>query len=467
MKKKKLVIIGAGPGGISAAIAAARAGVDVTVLDENKSPGGQIYRQYEEGYKIGEHNKIGKDYLKGKKLIDEFFKSDDKIEYLNETLVWGIFDDNEISYQYREKSYSITYDHLIVAPGAYDRPVPFPGWTLPGVFTAGAAQRLVKLQGILPGERILLAGTGPLQLILAYQILKLGGKIEAILEAGNITNWFKYIKGMCNQLDLAFDGIKYLSAIKKAGVPILRNHIVLEAHGNKHVKEAVIAPVDKKWHPQKGRKTIPVDTICLGYGLIPNTKITQLLGCEHEYNSLLGGWVPIRSGNMETNLPGVYAVGDGSGIGGSKMAATEGTIAGYNVAKEQSCMSEQEFSTKINTEYKILNKMKKFREVLDEISAPRAGLYELAKDDTIICRCEELSLIEIKDAVNQGFVDIEEIKRLTRCGMGNCQGLNCEPVLKEIVERIKKDDSLGNPYLKRRTPIKPIKISSIANHQYL
>ncbi|MGD2037962.1 MAG: FAD-dependent oxidoreductase, partial [Desulfobacterales bacterium] len=195
VKDPELIIIGAGPGGIAAAIEAAKAGVSVKILDENAKPGGRIYGQLNNGFKLINPKFLGPDYEKGKALLAELKNIREKIDYLHDALVFGTFENREMAIHQGDAGERLRFNKLILATGAYDRPVPFPGWTLPGVLTAGGAQTLVKMQRVLPGKRILFAGTGPLQLVVANQILDGGGKIEAILEAGEINNWLKLLTG--------------------------------------------------------------------------------------------------------------------------------------------------------------------------------------------------------------------------------------------------------------------------------
>jgi len=468
MKEAELVIVGAGPGGLAAAIEAAKLGVKGILLDENINMGGQIHHQLEKGFRVTNKELLGRDHHTGQKLLSKVIALSDKVECLNDALVWGLFDDGDVAFRHSGTSSSLKYKRLIVAVGAYDRPVPFPGWTLPGVFTAGGAQRLVKTQGILPGERILLAGTGPLQLVLANQIISSGGKIEAILEAGNITNWLQFIAGIWNQWKILLDGSHYLSHLFKAGIPLLRNHLILEAHGNKQVEEALIADVDKDWRPKpETKRTIQVDAICIGYGLVPSNELTLLAGCEHRYEPLLGGWVPLRGETMETSLEHVYAVGDGSGVAGSQVAVEEGRIAGICVAHSLGYISEQEFKRRVQPFQRRLKKLTRMRRVLDEISRPRVGLFELAQDDTIICRCEEVTLGEIREAINRGATDVNEVKSMTRAGMGRCQGRMCGPALIEIINRQQASHTTQPSYFRRRPPVKPVPLVEIAKHSKL
>ena len=293
MKEVDLLILGAGPAGMAAAIEAVKAGTHVTMLDENARPGGQIYRQLNAGFRLVDAEVLGHDYERGQELLKEFESVIGQMDYMDETLVWGIAPQNEVDFLRQGESRGVRYRQLVIAVGAYDRPVPFPGWTLPGVFTAGGAQRLIKTQRVLPGERMLLAGTGPLQLAIANQIVDAGGRVEAILEAGNIDKWMSLARGAWGQWTLVADAWRYWSGIRKAGIPLWREHILLEARGDGRVEEAVVARVDQEWRPVQGsERRLTVDTICVGYGFVPSVELTRLARCEHRYDPLLGGWPP-------------------------------------------------------------------------------------------------------------------------------------------------------------------------------
>lgn len=468
MKEVELVIVGGGPGGIAAAIEAVKAGVKVMLLDENSKPGGQIYRQFENGFVVNDPQVLGRTYKKGQVLLQEFESIRKRMIYVNDALVWGLFPQRELAYQRNGFSTSFRYQDLIVAAGAYDRPVPFPGWTLPGVLTAGGAQRFVKMQRVLPGENILLAGTGPLQLVLASQILKAGGNIEMILEAGTVSNWVEFIKGMWGQWELLLEGWQYLRDIIKARVPILRRHIIIEACGNDRVEEVLIAEVDADWRPKKGtQQRVKVDTVCLGYGLVPSSEMTHLANCKHHYNPRLGGWIPVRYENMKTSEPGIFAVGDGSGVSGSQVALEEGRIAGISVAESLGRISVNDAQRRKRPAMSKLTKLNRFRRVLDSISMPGAGLFELAHDDTVVCRCEEITLGEIRQASAGGANDINEVKRMTRSGMGRCQGRMCGPAILEIIHREHITETPAPGHLNTRPPLKPIRLGVVAQHENL
>ena len=464
MKDPELIVIGAGPGGIAAAVEAAKAGVTTTILDENPKPGGRIYGQFSDGFKLVNPKFLGPDYEKGKVLLAEFDTFREKIDYLQDALVFGTFENRIMTFHQAGKGHRIPFNKLIVATGAYDRPVPFPGWTLPGVLTTGGAQTLVKMQRVLPGKNILFAGTGPLQLVVANQVLDGGGKVEAILEAGEINNWLKLLKGFSRNWGLLTDGLQYIRGIRKAGVPLLRRHIILEARGDRQVEEAIIAEVDQDWRAiEKTRRALKVDTICIGYGLVPSVELKRLVGCKHRYDPDLGGWIPVRNEDMETSVPGVFAVGDGAGAAGSSVAMFEGRIAGISIARSLGHLSSEEAAKRKKPYLSDMKKIRRLRDALDRISYPRPGLFELAHDDTIICRCEELTLGDIKNAIGKGTIEMNELKRITRMGMGRCQGRMCAPAVQEIIARQTQTPAAEIEYLNQRPPTRLVPINMLAS----
>jgi len=468
MRESELLILGGGPAGMAAAIEAAKAGARVTMLDEDARPGGQIYRQFNAGFRVVDADVLGHDYERGQELLKEFATVAGQVEYLDEALVWGIAPENELDFLRQGESRSLRYRQLIIAVGAYDRPVPFPGWTLPGVFTAGGAQRLIKTQRVLPGERMLLAGTGPLQLAVANQIVEAGGTVAAIVEAGNIDTWMSLARGAWGQWALIADAWRYWSGIRKAGIPLWREHILVEVRGDGRVEEAVVARVDQEWRPVPGTaRTLLVDTVCVGYGFVPSVELTRLGGCEHRYDPLLGGWLPVRGEHMETTTPNLYVAGDCGGVAGSFVAIEEGRIAGLAAARALGHLSADEARRRMEPSRERLAGLLRLRQALDEVSRPRPGLYELAKDDTIICRCEEITLGEIKAAMAEDIRDLNELKRMTRMGMGSCQGRMCGPAVQEIVARAKGIPPAEIAPLTPRPPIRPVPMTALAGHTEL
>lgn len=467
MREVELAIIGAGPAGICAAIEAAKSNVPVTVIDENLRPGGQIYRRLTDSFVVTDENKLGKDYIRGTKLIGELERYSPKIELTEDAPVWGIFADKEIAFMHEGENEELKPQKLILAEGAYDRPMPFPGWTLPGVFAAGGALRMVKTERVLPGKRILLAGTGPLQLVLATQLMQAGAEVVSVLEAATSTVVWKYFPRFWGQWELLKDGLHYLWQLRRGKIPYLTSHAIVEARGDQEVKEAVYVRVDKDGEPIPGtEKTVEVDTICAGYGLIPATRLSRLCGCEHKYEPCLGAWVPSHNENMETTLPGVFVAGDGAGIGGALVAMEEGRLAAIKACQQLGYITQDEARHRSLPIFKKLKGLRRFESALNEIFSIQKGLFTRITDDTIICRCEEVTAGEIRetiaDFIAKEEISIQEIKRLTRAGMGNCQGRMCESTIAQMISIETKRPVAEMEWFTPRPPVKPIPLGSLA-----
>ncbi len=463
MREIELAIIGAGPAGICAAIEAAKFNVPVTVIDENLKPGGQIYRQLTVPFAVTDENKLGKDYIQGAKLIRELEHYRQKIELLEDVPVWGIFADKEIVFLHEGKNEGLKPQRLILAEGAYDRPMPFPGWTLPGVFTAGGALRMVKTEKVLPGKRILLAGVGPLQLVLANQLLQAGAEVVSVLEVASAMVVGKYLPRFWGQWELIGDGLRYLWGLRSHNIPYLMSHAIIQARGEEEVKEAIYARVDKDGKPIPGtEKTVEVDTICTGYGLIPSTRLSRLCGCEHKYEPCLGAWVPCHDENMETSLPGVFVAGDGAGIAGALVARDEGRLAAIKACQQLGYITREEAQHHSLQILKKLRGLRRFEFALNEIFSIRGGLFTRITDDTIVCRCEEVTAREIRQIIANGVTGINNIKKLTRAGMGNCQGRMCESTIAQMVSIETKRPVEEMGWFSPRPPVKPIPLGILA-----
>lgn len=464
MTEVELAIIGGGPAGICAAIEAAKYNVEVTLIEENSRLGGQFYRRLADGFTVNQRQ-LDKYYVRGTKLIAEL-EYGRKVEVIENALVWGIFSDKEVAYLRDDKTETLKAQRLILAEGAYDRPVPFTGWTLPGVLTAGAALRMVKIEKVLPGERILLAGSGPLQLLLATHLVRSGAKVVAMLEASPLNNSWKHLPHLLGQWELLKDGLGYLWELRKAKVPLLRGHAIVEAKGEEQVYQAIYAKVDKDWQIVPGtEKNAEVDTIITGYGLIPSGRLSRLCGCPQKWDPYLGGWIPEHDEYMETALPGIFIVGDCNGIEGAAVAAEEGRLAAIKICQELGRITPEEASRRCSPIFKKLRGFRRFESALNSIFAIRRGLLARIPDEVIICRCEEVTAGEIRNVIAEGITSINEIKALTRVGMGPCQGRMCMPIIAEMVSIETKRPVEEVGFFAPRPPIKPIPLVGVARHK--
>ena len=325
IQKTEVAVVGAGPAGLAAAIEAAKAGAQVTLIDENARPGGQLFKQIHKFFGSKAHRAGTRGVQIGMDLLRE--ARDAGVEIRLETVVYGLFADKCLGLVCGDHVEDLQAEIIILATGANENALAFPGWTLPGVMGAGAAQTLMNIHRTLPGHRVLMVGAGNVGLIVSYQLLQAGAEVVAIIEG------LPYIGGY---------GV-HASKVRRAGVPILTSHTILRAEGEESVERAVITQVDEKWQPIAGTERIlDVDTICLAVGLSPLGELARLAGVQFVYIPALGGWMPAHDEDMQTNVPGIYVAGDLAGIEEASTAMEEGRLAGLAAAEALGYLSSDE-----------------------------------------------------------------------------------------------------------------------------
>lgn len=465
---RELVIVGGGPAGLAAAIEARRAGIQTTVIEERTSLGGQIYKQLPRAFKVlAPPSSFGKDYVAGRHLIEAAEASGAEIRL--DTVAYGIWGKDVAIYTEGVDAGLLTAERIILATGAYDRPVAFPGWTLPGVMTAGGAQSLIKTQKVLPGERILMAGSGPLILAFSAQLHHYGANVVGVLEAapfptpGAIAHLLRASRGNAG---LLLDGLGYMAYLRRKTVPFDYSHVVIRAEGRDEVERAVVARVGPDWRPIPGtERAIEVDTVCVGYGFFPSVELSMLCGCKHTFDEDLGGHVPVRDESMRSSVDGILIAGDGAGVAGSIAAVQEGRIAGLTAALELGRLGEAEAARRSAPARRRLATVERFRSALAEIYKVGPGIYDLWTPDTVVCRCEEVTAGEIMDNILGGSADPSSVKSLTRAGMGQCQGRNCARQVASLVARQAGRDLAELPTFTPRAPVKAVPIALIAEER--
>lgn len=354
MLETEFAIVGAGPAGLSAAIEAARAGVQVVLIDENEKPGGQLFKQIHKFFGSKEHYAGVRGIDIGAQLLHEVEACG--VYVLLNSVVWGIFADHTLGIIRNGKNVTLKAKKILLATGAAENALAFPGWTLPGVMGAGAIQTLVNIHRVLPGRRVLMVGSGNVGLIVSYQLLQAGAKVVAVLEA------MPKIGGY---------GV-HASKLRRHGVPILTSTTIKEARGKEKVEEAVSIQLGENWREIPGtEKVYPVDVICLALGLTPLSELAWMAGCRFDYIPQLGGHVPVHNENMETTVPGIYVAGDVSGIEEASTAMEEGKLAGIAVAEALGYLSTGEAACR---KEKILRRLDELR------SGPFGGARKQGKE---------------------------------------------------------------------------------------
>lgn len=457
MQSPNVLIIGGGPAGMSAAVAAATHGLNCTIIDESFALGGQIYR------KPTNPARAPAPHPRGENLRTEVARLADRISVRNGAAVWGIFDGLHVAVASDDRTELLQPQAIILAPGAHELVPPFPGWTLPGVMTPGAAQVLVKTMGVAPGERVLIAGTGPFLLAVACQLIDAGVHVVSVLEASPRLPWLMLPLHGLRTPEILAEGRAYLAKLARARVPIRYGRIVVAAHGDAALSAVEHAAVDAQWFPEKDRvETEQVDTLLVGYGFVPRVQLAQMAGCALELRPAVGGWVPLRDHNLATTVPGIFAAGDGAGVAGSLAAALEGQLAGVAAARFLGATDAATLDAARQLSERELARLRPLRNALDQISALQPGLASLVRDDTIICRCEEVTWGEARAAIDAGSTSYRSLKTTSRAGMGACQGRFCWPFLSRLVAAETKCPlaDIGPPSV--RPPLTPVTLAALA-----
>jgi NADPH-dependent 2,4-dienoyl-CoA reductase/sulfur reductase-like enzyme len=429
-----LLVAGGGPAGLAAAADAAAAGLTVALVDERVTPGGQIYKRMGPGFEVRDPRALGPDYMRGQELIEAAVASG--ADVLTRTAVVDVREGEVVVAPDGESARTIRARRLLLAAGAYDRPVAFPGWTLPGVVTAGGAQTLVKTQRVLPGERILFAGSGPLALAFPAQLRGYGANVELVLEAGpppRAADVARMLAAARGNVGLLRDALRYRAALLRARVPLRYRRIVVRADGDTRVEAVTHAAVDRAWRVLPGsEETIAVDTLCLGYGFVPSVELARLAGCAMDYDEDRGGPIVRVDGWMRTSVAGVLAAGDGTGVEGAAVAVEEGRLAALSAALDLGALSAPAADDAARPVRARLARARAFRRALARMHGVGPGVYELADAETVVCRCEEVSRASLDVAI-AGTADADVVKALTRAGMGLCQGRNCQRQIAALI----------------------------------
>lgn len=378
MKRYDLIVVGAGPAGLSAAIEAAKRGLSVIVFDENNRPGGQLFKQIHKFFGSKEHKAKTRGFKIGEELLQDAIQSGVQVK-LNAT-VTGIFMNKEVVVREEEAIYHYKANALIVATGASENSVPFEGWTLPGVIGAGAAQTLMNIQGIQPGKRVLMLGSGNVGLVVSFQLLQAGCEIVAIADVSPRIGGY---------------GV-HAAKIARTGVPFYLSHTIVKVEGETSVEGVIIGQVDEHYHLIEGtEKHFDIDTICVAVGLSPMAELLSMAGCAMVEDPRRGGKVPIIDAYGETSIEGIYAAGDVSGIEEASSAMIEGRMTGIKIANDLG------FVEKSQTDQAL-------QSCEADLSALREGLFAPQNKGKVIEKTDEGFPLS-QSLLHHGFIAEDEI----------------------------------------------------------
>ncbi|TCC11217.1 2Fe-2S iron-sulfur cluster-binding protein [Kribbella soli] len=458
----EVVVVGAGPAGVAAAVAAGDAGAEVLVVDNGRAVGGQYNRQLPAEFAARRPDRLQHEWKVFAEQRDRLV-SHPRITYLPDTSVWAIeglrlWAQTGPADASGRQPFAIDAQSVVLAAGAYDRVLPFPGWDLPGVYTAGAAQALAKGQRIAVGHRVLVAGTGPFLLPVAESLVGVGAHVVALLEANSLTTvrkgWSSDPLVAPSKLREAFG---YGALLARHRIPLRHGWTVIAAHGTDHVEAATIARLDSDWRPIRGsERRVDVDAVCVGFGFTANLELAVSAGCTITTGPDGSPAVAVDA-DQQTSTPGVFAAGELTGIGGAALSAAEGTLAGTTAAHHALAGSDAAGTASVRG---AVERGRRFAAALARAYPVRDGWKSWSTADTLVCRCEEVTRGQVEAAAQErGLNDGRAMKLSSRAGLGMCQGRVCS---RTVAALLAAPGDVPEPSMKRPIAV-PVRLRDLAD----
>ncbi len=446
------VIVGAGPAGIRAAQALVRHGLRPVIIDEAARAGGQIYRQPPAHFQRTKKALYGFEATRADAVHGAMADILDQVDYRPDTLVWNA-EGGQLDLLHQGRTGSIAYTQVIVATGATDRVLPFPGWTTPGVYTLGGAQVALKFQACAIGSQVVFLGTGPLLYLIAYQYARAGATVAAVLDTARLGDQIAALPGLAAQPTLLAKGMYYVAWLRAHGIATYGGVRPLQVLGKTRV-EAL------RWSDSRGEHTLACDGIGLGYALRSETQLADILDCRFRFDPLQRAWLPERDSAGRSSVPGVYLAGDGAGIMGADAAEWAGERAALALLSDTGHTLDLADTARAVRLEAQLAKTTRFRTALERAFPFPADWAAQAIDELVVCRCEEVTAGDLRRTVaTTGATEINRLKALCRVGMGRCQGRMCAVAASEILAHCTERPLEDVGRLRGQAPVKPIPFS--------
>jgi NADPH-dependent 2,4-dienoyl-CoA reductase/sulfur reductase-like enzyme len=451
-----LLIVGAGPAGMAAAVTACGHGLSVRVIDDQPAPGGQIWRAIETVAATPRLERLGDAYGVGVDRAVAFRACGALYEPQSE--LWQIEPGFRAFLTRDGKARSVMADAVILATGAQERPAPFPGWTLPGVLTVGAAQILLKTADCVPEKPVWIAGCGPLPLLYMTQLLAAGGRIAGFLDTtqrGSIAAALRHLPGALRRTGDLVKGLAWSLALRRAGFPIIRQVKDLRAEGNRHLERL-------RYRTEDGREgEVATEVLLVHEGVVPSIHAPLALGCAVRWHAGQRCYIPTLDAWGETSLANLFVAGDGAGIGGVEAAEPRGRLAALRIASRLGRLDEARAEQTARSERAALSHGLALRPFLDALYAPRPQVFA-PPDETLVCRCEEVTAGELRSHAVQGRPGPNQLKAFTRAGMGPCQGRQCGYTMAHIVAAAQNQPVEDVGFYRIRPPLKPVTLGELS-----
>ncbi|WP_405889901.1 FAD-dependent oxidoreductase [Streptomyces sp. NBC_00133] len=460
-----LVVIGAGSAGLAGAVTAAELGLSVALLDASPQHGGQFYRHPAPSLAAARPEALHHDWAAFAELRRRLEQSD--VSHLSGHHVWAVTKEDHGLWAVHavtgadgtaERSARVRARTVLLATGAYERQLPFPGWTLPGVVGAGGAQAMLKSGLVLPGKRVVVAGSGPLLLAVASALAAAGARVPAVVEASGYLRYARRPGALVTNPHKLAEAAVHGAALLRHRVRLRLRSAVTQVHGADRVEAVTVARLDRDWRPVRGAgRRIECDALAVGHGLAPQIELATALGCATR--PLADGTSALAlDGLQETSVRGLWAAGETGGVGGAQLARAEGELAGLAAAARLYGHAIRE--GRVRELQRRRDRMRAFADAMTLAHAPAPGWTGWLTDDTDVCRCEEVSAGSIREAVTDlGARDARTVKLLTRAGMGWCQGRMCGTAAACLAAR----EGDVEPSAERRPFAVPVPLSALAS----
>ncbi len=440
-----LIIIGGGPAGAAAAVEASALGLATILLDEAPAAGGQVHRAPSAALL---------DAPAGEGAALRAALAASTARHLPSRRVWMLTRDFRVSAIGPDGPEEFRAPALILATGTTERVLPIPGWTLPGVFGLAATTLLLKAEGVLPGRRVVVAGTGPLLALVAASLLDAGAEVVAVVDAQPRAAWIAALPQLARRPDLLARGAGWVMKLLAARVPILSAHAVTRIEGEGEVARVHVAPLGGG-----APRVLGCDAVCLGHGLQPATEAGRILGAAHVHDAARGGFVPVLDADFMTSIPGLFACGDGAGLEGAAAAPLSGRIAALSAARHLGRAVPEPHLAALRVAHA---RAAGFGRAMAALAEPPAALLGLITPETLVCRCEGVMRAAVERAVTRGASTLIEIKAATRCGMGSCGGRVCTEGAARVLAAATGQDRAAIAPATARPPLRPVPFDAIS-----
>ncbi len=442
-----VVVVGGGPAGMAAAATCAEAGKRTVLVDAFAAPGGQVYRLPPAGFR--ELNP-SPERRTGDALRQRLRSSGAAVRPASH--LWLIEPSFRLHIVGPDGATTLNAAQVVLAAGTTERIYPFPGWTSPGVIGLAAATILLKAEGVLPGERMIVAGVGPLLALVAHHAQRAGATVVGVVDLAGPGDWSRAAWQGRSRPDLLAKGTAWLAHLRARGVRWHHRHAVAKVTPTAQGLDVTLARVDREGRPCGAGPTLAeADALCIGYGLAPAIEATRLCGAAHRFDAHRGGWLPVADAAGRTSVPGLYVAGDGAGLMGAAAAPLSGEAAALALLGDAGVKVPALRQERLR---RRLARAERFGRAMATLTRPRPGLVALAGADTVVCRCEDVRRSELAAALAEGARGVDQVKAWTRAGMGPCQGRSCGEAIDALL-------GVDGPRWTPRAPLRPVPIDAL------